>query len=50
MKDRYGNYTDKSYVTTTARLCDGLEKVVDSYKGSSDPHRKRVYPLWHRKP
>ena len=37
---------DKSYLSTAAKLCEGLVKTVQSYKGSSDPHKKRVYELW----
>jgi hypothetical protein len=36
---------DKSYFATTARLCEGLEKTIQSYKGSPDEHKKRVYKL-----
>ena len=37
---------DKSYFQTTAKLCDGLEKVIESYQHSDDPRKKRVYRLW----
>ncbi|MBM4042120.1 MAG: hypothetical protein FJ290_26790, partial [Planctomycetes bacterium] len=37
---------DKCYLATAARLCDGLAKTIASYKGSDDPHRKRVHQLW----
>ena len=36
---------DKSYVETTAKLTDGLIKVIESYKDSPDPHKKQVYKL-----
>ena len=39
---------DKSYLVTVARLCDGLAKTLDAYKGSDDPHKKTVYRLWSR--
>ena len=38
---------DRSYFDTTAKLCTGLEKLLQSYEGSEDPHRKRVYELWN---
>ena len=37
---------DKCYLDTTAKLCDGLERAVRSYKDSKDPHEKRAYGLW----
>jgi len=37
---------DKSYFSTTARLCEGLERTVTSYKDSRDAHQKRVYAIW----
>jgi len=40
---------DKSYVATVAKLCDGLEKTLESYKTSTDAHKKRVYQLWRGK-
>ena len=40
---------DKCYVATVAKLCDGLEKVIASYRTSTDAHKKRVYALWSRK-
>ncbi len=37
---------DKSYFDTTARLCEGLEKVLDAYGESDDRHKRRVHQLW----
>jgi hypothetical protein len=38
---------DQSYVTTTARLCEGLEKTVQGYAASEDPQKRRVLELWN---
>jgi hypothetical protein len=35
--------TDESYLQTTAKLCGGLEKVVASYKASTDPLKRRIF-------
>jgi hypothetical protein len=37
---------DKAYLSTTAKLCDGLEKTLNSYKDSDDSRKKRLYGLW----
>lgn len=37
---------DKCYLSTATKLCDGLAKTLGSYKGSDDPHKKRVYQVW----
>jgi hypothetical protein len=37
---------DRSYFAATMRLCEGLEKVLNSYATSSDSHKKRVFALW----
>ncbi len=37
---------DKSYFDTTARLCEGLEKLVREYRQSNDPGRRRIHQLW----
>jgi hypothetical protein len=37
---------DRSYFTTTVRLCEGLEKVLDSYAKTSDAEKKPIYQLW----
>jgi len=37
---------DESYVSTTMKLCDGLEKTVASYKEAEDARQKQVYDLW----
>jgi hypothetical protein len=39
---------DKSYFDTTAKLCEGLETVLQSYRDSTDPHQGKVYRLWSR--
>ncbi len=38
---------DKAYMDTAARLCDGIEKVLNGYAGSADPREQRVYDLWN---
>jgi hypothetical protein len=37
---------DQCYAQTTARLCEGLEKVLESYGASNDPGRKRLAAIW----
>ncbi len=37
---------DKSYTDTTVKLCEGLEKVLQAYANSNDPHKQRVYQIW----
>jgi len=37
---------DKSYFSTAAKVCEGLEKVLDGYQKSTDPRKKQVYQLW----
>lgn len=37
---------DKSYMEATARLCDGLERTLQSYGQSRDPHKRQVHQLW----
>jgi len=39
---------DMSYFDTTTKLCDGLERVLQSYQDSDDPQKKRIYGLWNR--
>jgi hypothetical protein len=39
---------DKSYVDTTLKLCDGLEKTVKSYQASDNPEKKRIWQIWSR--
>jgi len=41
---------DKSYFQTTARLCEGLENVLNSYAKSAAPHQQRVYAVWSASP
>jgi hypothetical protein len=38
---------DKSYFCTTANLCDGLERTVNSHKDVADLDGKRVYEIWN---
>ncbi|UCD30517.1 MAG: hypothetical protein JSV03_08630 [Planctomycetota bacterium] len=37
---------DKIYMDTAIKLCDGIEKVINGYAGSDDPHRQRIHRLW----
>jgi hypothetical protein len=37
---------DKLYLSTPMRLCDGLEKLLNASKGSSDARKRQVYGLW----
>jgi hypothetical protein len=37
---------DQSYLETTAKLCDGLEKVLASYQNSSRPEKLRLHRLY----
>jgi len=37
---------DRSFFVTAARLCEGLEKVLDSYAKSADPDKKPIHQLW----
>ena len=37
---------DKSYFDTTSKLCEGLEKLVQSFQDSDDPRRKQIHRLW----
>ena len=37
---------DRSYIATSASLCNGLERTLRSYQTSKDPHKKRVCGLW----
>jgi len=37
---------DQSYVTTAARLCDGLARAIVGYRGSDDATKQRIYTLW----
>ncbi len=38
---------DKSYFSTTAKLCAGLEQTIVSYKESSQAREKQVYAIWN---
>ena len=37
---------DRSYLETVSRLCDGLEKVIQSYAKADDQQKRRIYRLW----
>jgi hypothetical protein len=37
---------DESYVDTASKLCDGLEKVMESYKTSTDGAKRQTCLLW----
>ncbi|HVV71510.1 MAG TPA: hypothetical protein VHI52_08435, partial [Verrucomicrobiae bacterium] len=37
---------DQLYLSTTAKLCDGLETFLETQRGSVDPRKRRVYSLW----
>ena len=37
---------DKSYLDTAAKLCDGLDVLLKSYRQSADAHAKKVFDLW----
>jgi hypothetical protein len=40
---------DKSYLSTAAKLGEGLEKVIHSYRDSPNPHKRQVYQFWSQK-
>ncbi len=37
---------DRSYLMTAARLCEGLEKVLRSYRKAEDLGKRRIFALW----
>lgn len=37
---------DRSYVDTLAKLCDGLEKVLDGYSDSRLAEKRRIAEIW----
>jgi hypothetical protein len=37
---------DRSYFSTTVKLCEGLEKVLDGYAKADDAQKKQVHQLW----
>ncbi len=37
---------DKSYFSTTVKLCEGLERALDGYAKATDEQKKQVYRLW----
>jgi hypothetical protein len=39
---------DQSYIDTARKLCEGLEKVMETYKTSPDREQKMIYSLWQK--
>ena len=37
---------DQSYLDTAIKLCEGLEKVLQTYAEADTPYKKRVFQLW----
>jgi hypothetical protein len=37
---------DKLYLSTAMKLCDGLEKLLNGWQGSSDARKRQIYGLW----
>jgi len=37
---------DRSYIDTAAKLCAGLEKMINGYANATDPRKKRVHQIW----
>jgi hypothetical protein len=37
---------DQSYVDAARKLCDGLEKVIETYKTSQDKEQKKICSIW----
>jgi hypothetical protein len=37
---------DRLYLSTTAKLCEGLERVLDGYRAAEETGKRRVYQLW----
>ncbi len=35
-----------SYLQTTLKLCEGLDKAIEAYTGLQDPRKQRVHALW----
>ena len=46
LPDRSAAAAARLYLSTAAKLCEGLDKVLDSYEGSNDPRKRQVYELW----
>ncbi|MBC8868858.1 MAG: hypothetical protein H8E44_05545 [Planctomycetes bacterium] len=38
---------DKSYFSTAAKLCEGLERAIQSYRDSEDLHKTRACEIWN---
>jgi hypothetical protein len=37
---------DKLFLSTPMKLCDGLEKLLNAWQGSSDSRKRQVYDFW----
>ena len=37
---------DKAYLDTAMNLSDALERVLESYRSSSDTDQKRIHRIW----
>ena len=37
---------DQLYLSTVAKLCDGLEQLLDGSKNSKDERRRKIYSVW----
>jgi len=46
LPERSQRAADRSYLETTARLCEGLAKTLAGYAGLHDAQRKRLYEIW----
>ncbi|MBN1443874.1 MAG: hypothetical protein JXA90_14280, partial [Planctomycetes bacterium] len=46
LEPRSQHAADRSYLTAFARLCDGIERVIEGYRESEDPRRARIHRLW----
>ena len=46
LSDQSQAAADKSYISTTSKLCAGLEQTLASYKGSEDDYKKQVHAIW----
>ena len=38
---------DKLYLNTVARLCDGLERVLNACANAKDDPKQQVYEIWN---
>ena len=39
---------DRLYLSTAAKLSEGLEKVLNAYASSDDARRRQIHGLWHK--